>query len=392
MALAYFDCFAGAGGDMIAAALIDAGCDWEALKGQIANLGLDNCSTSIQSVHRGGIGATQFIVEADAKAQPRRGLSDIIALIEAADLAPRVVARAKAVFTRLGQAEAKVHKTDIENIHFHEVGAADTIVDVVAACAAVEVMGIESVYCSAIPLGSGSVQCDHGELPVPAPATAELLTGAKTTAGCGCGELTTPTAAAVLTTLAEDFGPPPAMKLTAVGYGAGTKDQGPLPNLLRVLIGEGDEAGQLDAVVELAANLDDCTGEVIGATIEKLLAAGCLDAWAAPIVMKKSRPGWTLSALCSACDVEAAERIILTETTTFGVRRQRSRRTKLIRRFESVETPYGPIRIKIGSVGRREVSVSPEFADCLAAAEAHGAPVKEVIAAATAVYRRKQDQ
>ena len=193
----------------------------------------------------------------------------------------------------------------------------------------------------------------------------------------------------MLTTLAESYGPMPAMTVSAVGYGAGTRTGGPLPNLLRVFVGQADDGGAADSAVELAANIDDCTGEVIGATIEKLLSAGCLDAWASPIVMKKSRPAWMLCVLCNACDVEEAERILFVETTTFGVRRRPCERTKLQRHHETVETPYGPIRLKVGLCGRTVTTAAPEFDECAAAARAHDVGIRQVIGAAEAAYRQR---
>ncbi|MFZ1988946.1 MAG: LarC family nickel insertion protein, partial [Alphaproteobacteria bacterium] len=203
------------------------------------------------------------------------------------------------------------------------------------------------------------------------------------------GEATTPTAAAVLTTLAKSYGPLPPMQIAAVGCGAGTRDEGPLPNLLRVFLGQAAEDGDADAVVELAANLDDCTGEVLGATIESLLAAGALDAWATPAVMKKSRPAWVLSVLCGPADVGTMEDILFTQTTTFGVRRSTWLRSKLLRRHETVQTPYGAVRVKVGRRGQKDVTVSAEFDDCLAAAKAHGVPVRDVMAASVEAYRRR---
>jgi uncharacterized protein (TIGR00299 family) protein len=252
---------------------------------------------------------------------------------------------------------------------------------------ALELLGIERVCCSPLTLGSGTIECDHGVMPVPAPATAELVAGFPVAPASIAGEATTPTAAAVLTTLAASFGPAPAMSVEAVGYGAGTRDEGPVPNLLRVLIGRTETDGQTDTVVELSANLDDCTGEVLGAAIGRLLAAGCVDAWATPAVMKKSRPAWVLSALCAPSDAAAAEAILFAETTTFGVRRRICERSKLARGHETVETPFGPIRIKVGRRDGAVATASPEFADCAAAAEAHHVAVREVMAAATAAWR-----
>jgi len=389
MKVAYFDCFAGAAGDMIVGALLDASADAEALRAGLAGLAKD-IAVHWETVQRGGIGGTMFHVEHSGDS-PHRGLSDILPMIDAAGLPGRAGERAKAIFTRLGQVEAKIHQTDLDHVHFHEVGAVDSIADIVGACLALESLGVDRIVCSPIPVGTGTVTCDHGQFPLPAPATAALLAGAPTRPGPNEGEATTPTAAAILTTLADAYGDIPAMTVDAVGYGAGTREGDAVPNLLRVLVGEASEHGTSDTVVELSANIDDCTGEVIGATIDKLLAAGCVDAWAAPIVMKKSRPAWLLSALCSEADVAAVEEIFFTETTTFGVRRRCCARRKLNRRHETVETPYGPVRIKLGELDGRIVTASPEFADCAAAADSHHVPVREVLAAATAEYRRGTD-
>ncbi len=392
MKLAYFDCFSGAAGDMIVGALLDAGLSLEALLEQLDGIKLPGCNISAEKVRRGALSGTKFTVTSSETNQPHRNLDDILSIIHSASLPGRANKTSEAIFRRLAQAEAKVHGIDVAKIHFHEVGAVDSIIDIVAAAVGIEMLGIEKVLCSPIPLGRGTVQAAHGTLPLPAPATVELLKGATTaeaiTEGV-TGELTTPTGAAVLTTLTDSFGPAPAMELSAVGYGAGSRDSNAgLPNLLRVLIGRASDTGAVDSVVELSTNLDDCTGEIIGATIEKLLQAGCLDAWASPIYMKKSRPAWTLSALCSPGDVTRAEEIIFAETTTLGIRRRTCTRSKLARREITVETRYGPIRVKTGEK-EKILTASPEFADCLSAAEAHGVPVKEVIAAAVQAYRTK---
>jgi len=391
--IAYFDCFAGAGGDMIVGSLLAAGADFEALKSHLGRLGVAGCRIDAQPVRRGGIAGTQFRVDVEPPSlheHVHRGLSEILGMIAAANLPPRAARRAAAVFTRLGQAEAKVHGVAVEQVHFHEVGAADSIMDIVGACVALELLDVETVFCSPIPTGSGQVATEHGVLPVPAPATAELLIGAVTAQGGPTFECTTPTAAAVLTTLAKSYGPPPAMKIAAVGYGAGTRTDGVSPNLLRVLVGQAGADGDADSVTELAANIDDCSGELIGAAIENLLSAGCLDAWATPVYMKKSRPAWMLCALCEQADVEEAQRIIFSQTTTFGVRRRDCSRVKLRRRHQTVRTPYGPIRVKIGSRGDGEAALtaSPEFGDCADAARSHHVSVREVMAAADAAFRR----
>ena len=391
MKLAYFDCFAGVAGDMIVGALLDAGCDFDAVAAELARLKLPAVAVAAEKVTRGGLTGTKFEVKVDRGDARHRPLEEILSLIGSAGLPGRSAERAKAVFSRLAEAEAKVHGMDVQQVRFHEIGAADSIMDIVAAGVALELLGIERIVCSPIPTGSGTVQTAHGLLPVPAPATAELLTAARTAAGppeFAC-EVTTPTGAAVMTTLAESFGPAPGMDIEAVGYGAGSRDDLPLPNLLRVFIGAPAEDGEADTVVELSANLDDCTGEVIGAAIERLMSAGCLDAWASPIYMKKSRPAWMLSALCAPAGAARAEEIIFAETTTLGVRRRICRRSKLARRQVTVETAYGPVRVKVSARGGRELTASPEFADAQAAAEAHGVPVREVIAAALTQYRRE---
>jgi hypothetical protein len=390
MSIAYFDCFAGAAGDMIVGALLDAGCDFDALHDALRTLPLQpgDFSISHERVRRGGLAGVKFTVTVGSEQRPR-GLGDVLGAIDGASLPARAADRARRVFTRLAEAEAEVHGVAVEEVHFHEVGAVDSILDVVGACVALELLEVDRVWSSAVPLGSGRVRTAHGELPVPAPATARLLVGAETYPLEG-GEATTPTAAAVLATLAESFGPPPAMVLSAVGYGAGTRDRDDLPNLLRVLVGHESPRGEADAVVELSANLDDCTGEVLGAAMEKLLSAGCLDVWAEPIYMKKSRPAWMISALAAPADAGEAERILFAETTTLGVRRRSATRAKLTRRFETVETRYGPVRVKVGRRGGEALTASPEFDDCAAAAEAHHVSVKEVLSAAVAAFREAQ--
>jgi pyridinium-3,5-bisthiocarboxylic acid mononucleotide nickel chelatase len=389
MTLAYFDCFAGAGGDMIVASLLDAGLDLDRLTAELNKLDIGPFEVTAEIVQRNGMAGTYFNVIPGSDDQPHRHVADIQAIIRKADLPGESAARAEAVLMALGQAEAAVHGTSIDEVHFHEVGAVDSIVDIVGACVALELMGIDRVICSAIRTGSGTVDCDHGRLPVPTPATCKLIAAAKapTASADVNGEATTPTAAALLTTLAESFGPMPEMTVSAVGCGAGTRTGGNLPNLLRVFVGESSQDGSADTVMELSVNLDDCTGEIIGTTIQALLAGGALDAWASPITTKKSRPGWMLSALCHPSDTGAVEAILLTETTSFGVRRRLCGRTKLDRRHETVQTPYGPVRVKVGSRDGRTLTAAPEFEDCRAAADAHHVPVKEVLAAAAEAYR-----
>ena len=398
MAVAYFDCFAGAAGDMIVASLLDAGASLDALREEIAKLPVGEVGIVAEPVRRRGLAALSFQVHEPAHnhkhghGHKHRRLGDILEMIDRAGLAERAADRARRIFRRLAEAEAKVHGTGIEEVHFHEVGAVDSIVDIVSACVAMELLGVEKVLSGPIALGSGTITCAHGELPAPAPATAQLVVGVAVHSPGIDGEATTPTGAAILTTLAESYGPAPSMTVSAVGCGAGTRETGELPNVLRVFIGELADDADLDSVVELSANLDDCSGEVIGAAIARLLSAGCLDAWASPVVMKKSRPGWLLSALCATGDVAEAERIVFAETTTFGIRRRLCRRAKLRRRHKTVETPYGPVRVKIGCRGEQQITAAPEFEDCRRAAEAHGVAVREVLAEAETAYRRARCQ
>jgi uncharacterized protein (TIGR00299 family) protein len=384
---------------MIVAALVDAGAPFEELRKRLGGLGLNVPDLSVERVNRGGIWGTKFNVGAEEHSH-HRGLTEILTMIDHAGettathtgLSPITADRAKRIFTRLGQAEAKVHNMPLDQVHFHEVGAADSIMDIVGACVALELLGADEIRCSPIPMGSGTVAMAHGIFPIPAPATAELLKGVPIATSNTDGELTTPTAAAVLSTLCSSFGPLPSMLVKSVGYGAGTRSHESYPNLLRVFLGEAAQDDSADSVVELSANIDDCSGEIIGATIEKLISSGCLDAWAGPIVMKKSRPAWMLCALCLPQDVGAVERIIFSETTTFGIRRNNLQRTKLQRRHETVETPYGPIRIKIGQCGGQVLTASPEFGDCREAAASHNASLRQVIQAAELEYRRGDTQ
>ena len=389
MSIAYFDCFSGAGGDMIVAALIDAGADVEALRTGLSSLKVGGYQLSIERVTRQGIAATRFHVELEPAAhQPHRHLRHILDILKASDLPEGVQSKACRIFERLAEAEAAVHGTTVETVHFHEVGAVDAIVDVVGAVLALDLLRADRVICSPIPTGSGTVTCDHGVLPIPAPATARLLQGVPIAACNEVGELTTPTAAAVLTTLASGFGPIPEMTLTAVGYGAGAREGGGRPNVLRVLLGQaaGDQS-DVDQIVMLETNLDDASPEMIGYCTERLFNEGALDVYAVPIQMKKGRPGVVLTVLCGVTKASAMERVLFVETTTFGVRRRTVERTKLRRRLETVTTRFGDIRMKIGE---REgvVTASPEYEDCKAAAVKHGVALREVIAAANAAWRR----
>jgi pyridinium-3,5-bisthiocarboxylic acid mononucleotide nickel chelatase len=335
----------------------------------------------VEPVTRGGLAAMHVEVEVDHAAHPHhRHLPEIAGLIVAAGLPGAVADRALAVFQRLARAEAAVHGIPIEQVHFHEVGAADAIVDIVGACAGIEFLGIEKVVCSPIPTGSGVVRCEHGVLPVPAPATANLLNGVPLAVCDEEGELTTPTGAAILTTLAESYGPLPSMRLETVGYGAGTRENRTRPNVLRLLVGqvEPEVSAERDFVAVLEAQVDDSTGQVVAYACERLLAVGALDAYIVPIIMKKGRPGQLMTVLCRPDDVAAMERVLFEETTTLGVRRHDAARTKLPRETVEVATRFGPIRLKLARPGEPDVQAWPEYEDCVAAARACGVPLREV--------------
>jgi len=396
MKIAYFDPFSGASGDMILGALVDAGASSRTLRAELRKLGLDGFSISARRVERSGIGAMKVTV----KTRPRDGghghhrhLPDILDIIAAADLPDGDKAKASAVFRRLAEAEARVHGCSIEEIHFHEVGAVDAIVDIVGAAIALRLLGIERVVCGPLRTGTGFVECAHGRLPLPAPATAELLQGVPSIGTDVEGELTTPTGAALLTTLADAFGPRPPMAVEAVGYGAGDARREVPPNLLRVFVGEAiaeaEASDEADQVVVLEANLDDLSPEIAGHVMERLFDAGVLDAFLTPIQMKKCRPAFLLTVLVDPVASAATEELILTETTTFGVRRTLASRRKLRREWAKVATPHGAVRIKLGYLGDRLVQAAPEYEDCRAIANRRGLPLKTIYQAALDAFRHR---
>jgi hypothetical protein len=387
--IAYFDCFNGAAGDMIVGALLDAGADAAQLQAGLGSLNLSGYDLRIERATKQGLDATRYVVNLkDSKQQPHRHLKEVVAIIRGGKLPTSVQESAIRVFERLAEAEAAVHGTSRDKVHFHEVGAVDAILDVVGAVLALELLGVAKVVCSAIPVGSGAVETAHGVLPVPAPATAKLLRNVPVAATDESGELTTPTGAAILTTLAESFGTFPSMMPESIGYGAGTREGRRRPNVLRVVIGAvfGPGDAETDFVVQMETNLDQATPETIGHCIERLLEAGALDAFATPIQMKKSRPGTLLTALAAPDLAEELERMIFAETGTLGVRRQWMPRTTLRRRIQSVQTRFGPIRVKVSQgLGLRQASA--EFEDCQKAAAAHRVPLREVKGAAEDAWR-----
>ncbi len=393
MRIAYFDCFSGASGDMILGACLNAGLEIDRLREDLALLGVEGYQVEAQAIRKQGFGATQFEVKVDSgQPRPHRHLRHILEILSAARLPEGVRQQATAIFTRLAEAEARVHGTTVEKVHFHEVGAIDAIVDIVGACLALDRLGVQHVHVSPIPTGSGTVKCDHGLMPVPAPATAELLKGVPLAACDEPGELTTPTGAAILTTLAQGYGGVPAMTVRQIGIGAGRRDGATRPNILRLLIGDEVQVpGQEDAdqVLVLEANLDDATGQVVAEVCQLLLDTGARDVFTTPIYMKKGRPGTLITVLAPPALRDAVEEILFTQTTTFGVRSHLAERRTLARTLETVTTPFGEVRVKVGRRGGQVVRATPEFEDCRAAARCAGRPVLEVIEAACQAWRQQ---
>ncbi len=383
MKICYLDAFSGISGDMLVGALADAGAPQDALLDGLNGLGL-GASYEFTRTRRGGISATKFHVEG-GESSAHRHLHHILEILDKAPLPEHVRRDAAAVFRRLGEAEARVHALPLEKVHFHEVGAVDSIADVVGACLGFALLGIERVFCSAVNVGRGTVDTEHGTLPVPAPATAELLRGKPVYAQGPEAELTTPTGAAVAVTLAEQFGSMPPMRLHETGYGAGTRDFPGQPNVLRVLTGERSGAAEATTVSMIEANLDDASPEVLGYATERLLEAGALDVALAPLVMKKGRPGTLLQVVARPEDRERLAALVFAETTTLGVRWWTAERRVQERRWVDVETRYGRVRIKVG-----ESTWAPEYEDCRRLAREAGVPLKDVLAEAGFAYLKIQ--
>ena len=385
---AYFDCFSGASGDMILGALVDAGLSVEALGEDISGLPCETIHVRAEKVMRGGMRATKVHIDPEKPTSaglPHRGLAEVREIILGSRLSESARERAIQVFTRLAEAEATVHGVSADKVHFHEVGALDSIADIVGAVAGLERLGVDRLLFSTLRLGGGPVKAAHGELPVPAPATAGLVSGLRCEMGPVEMELLTPTAAAILATLGEQA-PPPPFQLQAVGYGAGTRDDPHHPNVLRIILGITAQADEADTAWLLEANLDDSTPEVCGHAIDRLLAAGALDAYVIPIQMKKSRPGLMLCAIAPDGQAAQLEQIFFRETTTLGVRRHRVERSKLRREIREVETPYGKVRVKVGLSGDKTLTISPEFEDCRRIAIEQNLPLREVIELARREY------
>ncbi|MBV9759215.1 MAG: nickel pincer cofactor biosynthesis protein LarC [Acidobacteriaceae bacterium] len=382
MKVCYFDAFSGISGDMTVGALVDAGADWEALRTALESLDL-NASFRMEKTKRQGIAASKFSVHFSEQKQHRH-LPQIEKIIWAGQLSERAKQNAVAVFHRLGEAEAKSHNVPLEKAHFHEVGAVDSICDIVGACVALDLLGATEVHSSRINVGSGTVKTEHGVLPVPAPATAELLVNCPIYSAGPETELTTPTGAALLATLASGFGGLPALRVVSQGFGAGEKDFAGQANVLRALIGERVYAPEASAVSVIEANIDDSTPQVLGYAMERLLAAGALDVTLTPVFMKKNRPGTMVSVITAPERTEDVAGVLFAETSTLGLRITQAERRVLARKTAEIETAYGAIRIKYAETG----SFAPEYEDCRKAAAQHGVALRQVIAAANEAFRK----
>ncbi len=382
----YFDCFAGASGDMILGALVDAGVSAEQLKQQIAGLGVHGYSIDFEKVSRSGVSATYARVRTGHE-HAHRHLSDILQIIYGSSLTDSVKERAARIFSRLAEAEARVHNEPIQKVHFHEVGALDAIIDVVGAAIGFELLGAQRFSCSPLHVGSGTVQMDHGRFPVPPPAVAELLKGAPFYSTDIQGELLTPTGAAILTTVCSSFGPVPKLRLEQTGYGAGTREYEKFPNVLRILVGE-DEAtvASAETLWIIETNMDDISPQILGHVMGRAFDLGALDCYFTSIQMKKNRPGVLLSILCRPDDRERFMQLLFAETTTLGVRSYEVERRALERSVVRVETQYGPIDVKVAQLNGHLIKDMPEFEQCRQAALKAGVPLRDVEDAARAAF------
>lgn len=401
----YFDCFAGAAGDMLVGALIDLGLDFAALEEELAKLEIVGYSLSTDSVLKQGVTAQKFRVNITHEThhhhhgeghshgahQHGRSYSQIREILEKAPIPEAPKTRAISAFRRLGVVEAGIHGVSLDEIHFHEVGAIDSIIDVTGYFLGLHLLGVERVAASPLPVGSGFVQCAHGRMPVPAPATAKLLEGAPVAQSSLEGEVLTPTGALLLTESAEFFGPVPEMTITRVGYGAGNKDQPDTPNVVRAFLGESEASTESDGppttIAVLEANIDDMSPELFPHVIEEALKAGALDAFSIPVTGKKGRPGQLLTILSPLENQDALTRFLFRETSTLGVRRRTTGRAVAEREWMEVDLPWGKVRVKRGTFEGALTNLAPEYEDCKRLAEECGVPLKEVVEAALARAR-----
>jgi uncharacterized protein (TIGR00299 family) protein len=392
MKQAYLDCSSGISGDMFLGALIDAGAPEDRLRDELKKLPLGSYDFKRTRAMRGGLVGTRVEISIPA-GQPHRHLSHIQALIEKASLSETATARALQTFNLLAEVEGKLHNRPPSEIHFHEVGAVDAVLDIVGTCVGLELLQISGLVCSPLNVGGGHVNAAHGTLPVPAPATAELLRNIPVYSSGVDGELVTPTGAALVATLASGFGPLPEMKIANIGYGAGERNYPGHPNIARLFLGERVEplAGEPglpgdDIVSVIEANVDDMSPQIYGYFLEKALAAGALDVTCSSTQMKKNRPGLTISIICQPGQSDTLSEVLFEQTTTIGLRIYEARRKVLEREHMAVDTPYGEVHVKVARRNGKVLNAAPEFEDCQRLAAEKSVPLKQVIAAAEAAY------
>ncbi|MDO8434043.1 MAG: nickel pincer cofactor biosynthesis protein LarC [Candidatus Binatus sp.] len=382
MKTAYLDAFSGLSGDMIVGAILDCGVSFDNFERAIAAVALSGYKLSTRRKVVSGISAVKFDVEV-TEPQPERHFGEIRAMIDSSALADSVKRRAIAIFEVLAAAEAKIHNTTPDHVHFHEVGAVDSIIDIVGVAWGLEQLAVTDLIVSAMPMGSGFVRSQHGIIPVPAPATAELLAGFPVRLGDGIGEMVTPTGAAVVRALARPAELPLSFKAEKIGYGAGTRDSSDRPNVLRMIVGAETGAFDSDEMIEISANIDDLNPQIYDHLMERLFAAGARDVTLTPTVMKKGRPAITLGVIAEAARREELAAVIFAETSTIGLRYHPVARLKLFRETREVDTRWGKIRVKFSSAnGHSPATISPEYDDCRAAANRHGAALRDVMDAA----------
>jgi pyridinium-3,5-bisthiocarboxylic acid mononucleotide nickel chelatase len=387
----YFDCFAGASGDMILGALVGAGVQPAALIGQLELLGLSGWHIDFEQVDRSGISATHARVQT-AHEHAHRHLSDILKIIYDSRLTGGVKDRAARIFSLLAEAESRVHNQPIEKIHFHEVGALDAIIDVCGAAVGLELLGIEQFISSPLRVGAGMTEMAHGRFPIPPPAVAELLKGKPIYAGEIEGEFVTPTGAAIISAVCQSFGPLPLMKIAASGYGAGSRDHHQFPNALRLLVGETEDTTTAadESLLMIETNIDDLSPQVVGYVMDRAFELGALDCYLTHTQMKKNRPGLLFSVLCRPDEREKFLQMLFAETTTIGARSYAVTRRALARETVRVETQFGPIDVKVAHTNNGAVNAMPEFEQCRAAAQKAGVPLREVQDAARSAYQKQK--
>lgn len=376
MKTAYFDCCSGISGDMVLGALIDMGLDIKILRRELSKLHISNYSISASKTKRHHITGTSFKVKFK-ESRHHRTFTDIKNLINKSKLSAKVKELSVSIFFNLAKAEAKVHGCKVSEVHFHEVGAVDSIVDIVGTSVGIEQLGVERIYASALPLGSGWVETAHGRMPVPAPAALELLRGVPVIPSLVESELTTPTGAAIIKTIAKGFGNMPQMKIEKIGYGIGTRDFEQIPNILRIVTGEG--SGGLEKLIMIETNIDDMNPQIYDYLMTRLFKKGALDVFLTPIQMKKGRPAVLLNVLCNEDKKAQVMDIIFEETTTIGIRTCEVNRYCLERGTSEVVTPYGKVRVKISQKNGKPINIQPEYEDCRKIAERKNAPLKKVM-------------